>query len=278
MRIGVFGDVVGRSGRRGLAAHLPALKRDLGLEFVVVNGENAAGGFGISASTAEEIFDAGADVITLGNHAFDQPDAAPLFERDDRILRPCNYPPEAHVPGRGAGLYEAPGGRRVLVMNVMGRVFMDALDCPFSAVERELSAAPLGVVADAVIIDVHAESTSEKNGMGHAFDGRASVVFGTHTHIPTADARILPGGVAYQTDLGMCGDYGGVIGMDKEEPVRRFTTRLRQGRMTAADGPATVSGLFVETDDATGLARRCAPIRVGGLLSETLPRLTEAAE
>ncbi|MCG8443969.1 MAG: YmdB family metallophosphoesterase [Caulobacterales bacterium] len=271
MRFAVFGDVMGRSGRKGLARHLPELRAALGLEFVVVNGENAAGGHGITESTAEEIFAAGADVITLGNHDFDQAEALTYVDREPRVLRPMNYPPAAMTPGRGAGLFEAPGGRRVLVMNVLGRVFMDSLDDPFGAVGRELDAAPLGEVADVVIVDAHAESTSEKTAMGYFCDGRASAVVGTHTHVPTADDRILPAGTAYISDLGMCGDYDSVIGVQKDEPLRRFTTRIRSGRFAAADGEASVCGLFVETDDATGLALRCAPIRVGGLLRETIP-------
>ena len=280
MRIGVFGDVMGRSGRQGLADHLPELKRRLALEFVVVNGENAAGGFGINEKTANEIFAAGADVITLGNHAFDQTDAPSFLDREPRLIRPTNYPLESMIAGRGAGLYEAANGGKVLVLNPMGRVFMDPLDDPFVAVERELSQAPLGEVADAVIVDMHAESTSEKYGMGHFCDGRASVVVGTHTHIPTADAHVLPKGTAFQCDLGMCGDYDSIIGMDKEEPMRRFTTRMRGGKYTAASGPASVCGLYIETDDKTGLATRCESIRVGGLLPEQVPAAVahEAAE
>ncbi len=161
----------------------------------------------------------------------------------------------------------------MLVINVLGRVHMDPMDDPFSAVERELEAAPLGVVADAVIVDMHAEATSEKMGMGHFCDGRASLVVGTHTHVPTADAQILPHGTAYQTDAGGCCDYDSVIGNDKEEPLRRFTTRLSGGRYTPASGPATICGVFVETDDRTGLAKRVEPIRVGGRLSQAIPQV-----
>ena len=271
MRLAFFGDVIGASGREGVASHLPSLRRTLGLEFVVVNAENAAGGFGLTARIAEELFEAGADVLTLGNHSWDQREMLTHIEREPRILRPVNYPAASRAPGRGADLYDAPGGRRVLVMNVLGRVHMDALDDPFAAVDRELAAAPLGEAADAVVVDMHAEITSEKMAMGHFCDGRASLVVGTHTHVPTADAQVLPGGTAYQTDAGGCCDYDSVIGMDKAEPVRRFSTRLPGARNTPAGGPATVCGVYVETDDRTGLARRIEPVRVGGRLRPALP-------
>ncbi len=269
MRIAFFGDVVGRSGRRAISKYLPRLREDLKLDAVVINGENAAGGFGITEATATELYDAGADVITLGNHSFDNANALTYIEREPRLLRPVNYP-KGTAPGKGSGLYDI-GGYRLLVINVLGRVFMDALDDPFVAVQAELDACPLGEIADAVLVDVHAEATSEKNAMGHVCDGRASLVVGTHQHVPTADTRILAGGTAYQTDAGMCGDYSGVIGMDKEEPVHRFTTRMRGGRFETASGPGTVCGVFVETDNKTGLAVRAEPIRMGPGLMEHLP-------
>lgn len=273
MRIAFFGDVVGKSGRDGLSDHLPELRRRLDLEFVVVNAENAAGGFGITENTARELFHAGADCLTLGNHSWDQKEALTYIVREPRLLRPANFPRMADAPGRGANLFETLSGRRVLVVNVLGRVHMDAYDDPFGAVNRELDACPLGLAADAVIVDMHAEATSEKMAMGHFCDGRASLVVGTHTHVPTADAQILPNGTAYQTDAGACADYDSVIGNDKEEPLRRFTTRIAGGRYQPASGPATVCGVFVETDDRTGLARRIEPIRVGGRLAETVPQL-----
>lgn len=271
MRIGFLGDVIGSSGREGVASHLPSLRRRLGLDFVVVNAENAAGGFGLTARIADELFEAGADVLTLGNHSWDQREMLTHIEREPRILRPANYPPSSRAPGRGANLYDLPDGRRVLVVLAHGRVHMDALDDPFAAVDRELEAAPLGQVADAAIVDMHAEITSEKMAMGHFCDGRASLVVGTHTHVPTADAQVLPGGTAYQTDAGGCCDYDSVIGMEKTEPVRRFATRLPGARNTPALGPATVCGVFVETDDRTGLALRIEPVRVGGRLKQALP-------
>jgi len=277
MRLAFFGDIVGRSGREGLAEHLPALRRQLQLEFVIVNAENAAAGFGVTESTARELFDAGADCLTLGNHSWDQKEAMTYIVREPRLIRPLNYSAFSAAPGRGSQLFDTPGGQRVLVINLLGRVFMDALDDPFAAVDKELEACPLGAVADVIVVDIHAEATSEKMAMGHFCDGRASLVVGTHSHVPTADAQVLPGGTAYQTDAGACADYDSVIGNHKEEPLRRFTTRISGGRYKPAEGPATVCGVFVETDPATGLARRIEPIRVGGRLKQTIPSL-EAVE
>ena len=275
MRLAFFGDVVGRSGREGLTRHLPNLRRRLGLEFVIVNAENAAAGFGITEATARELFDAGADCLTLGNHSWDQKEALTYIVREPRLIRPLNYPAMSHAPGRGAQLFETDSGRRVLVINLLGRVHMDALDDHFSRVDRELESCPLGEAADAIIVDMHAEATSEKMAMGHFCDGRASLVVGTHTHVPTADCQILNGGTAYQTDAGACADYDSVIGNQKEEPLRRFTTRISGGRYKPAEGPATVCGVYVETDDVTGLAKRVEPIRVGGRLMATVPEVAQ---
>ena len=275
MRIAFFGDVVGRSGREGLAEHLPGLRRRLGLDFVIVNAENAAAGFGITEATAGDLFDAGADCLTLGNHSWDQKEALTYIVREPRLIRPLNYPAMSRAPGRGSQLFDVAGGRRILVVNLLGRVNMDSLDDPFASVDAELNACPLGEVADAVVVDMHAEATSEKMAMGHFCDGRASLVVGTHTHVPTADAQILDGGTAYQTDAGACADYDSVIGNQKEEPLRRFTTRISGGRFKPAEGPATVCGVYVETNDATGLANRIEPIRVGGCLAQTVPTLDQ---
>ena len=278
MRLAFFGDIIGRPGREALAAHLPALRRRLQLEFVIVNAENVAAGFGVTESTAAELFEAGADCLTLGNHAWDQREAMTYIDRESRLLRPVNYPKLSNAPGRGAWMFETSTGKRVLVINVLGRVHMDALDDPFSAIDRELEACPLGLACDAAIVDMHCEATSEKMAMGHFCDGRASLVIGTHTHVPTADAQVLPGGTAYQTDAGGCCDYDSVIGMAKEEAMRRFTTRLPGARLQPASGPATVCGVFVETDPRTGLALRIEPIRIGGRLVPHVPTLaTEAS-
>lgn len=269
MRILFVGDVMGRSGRAAILAELPGLRARYELDCVVVNGENAAGGAGITEAICNDILGAGADAVTLGNHAFDQREALIFIDRQPRLVRPLNYPPG--TPGRGATLVTLADGRRVLVMNVMGRVFMDALDDPLAGLEREIEACPLGQACDAVIVDVHAEATSEKNAIGHVLDGRASLVVGTHTHIPTADHRVLAGGTGYMTDAGMTGDYDSVIGVEKEEPIRRFVRKLPGGRFEPANGPATLCGVAVETDDATGLALRIAPVRIGGSLSPVLP-------
>ena len=269
MRLLFIGDIVGRAGRAIFLERLPGLRRDWRLDFVVVNGENAAGGFGITEVICNEFIDAGADCVTLGNHAWDQKEALVFIARQPRLIRPLNYP--AGTAGRGANLLEARNGARVLVMNAMGRVFMDPLDDPFAGVERELDACPLGLACDAAILDMHCETTSEKYAMGHFVDGRVSLMVGTHTHVPTADAQILPGGTAYITDAGMTGDYDSVIGMDKGEPLQRFTRKIPQGRFAPAEGPASMCGVAVETNDTTGLAATIAPVRLGGRLAEAKP-------
>ena len=268
MRILFIGDVVGRSGRGAIARHLPDLRARYALDFVVVNGENAAGGFGITETICEDFLNAGADCVTLGNHSWDQREALVFIERQPRLLRPVNFP--RGTPGRGAFLYESAGGARVLVMNVMGRVFMDALDDPFTAVEAEIERCPLGSACDAILVDFHAEATSEKMAFAHYLDGRATLVVGTHTHVPTADARVLPGGTAAMTDAGMTGDYDSVIGMEKEEPIRRFIRKTPGARFEPASGEATLCGVLVETRQ-DGLAARVAPVRVGGALDPALP-------
>ncbi len=270
MRLLFLGDVMGRAGRRAIIENLPRIRAEWALDFVVVNAENATGGMGLNRSHAQLLLDAGADCLTLGDHAFDQKDMLGAIEQEGRILRPLNYARTA--PGAGARLFGAPGGRKVLVVQALGQVFMRRpFADPFSAVEKVLNAHPLGSRASAIIIDFHAEATSEKMAMAHWCDGRASVVVGTHTHVPTADTRILPGGTAAQTDAGMCGDYNSVIGMEKAEPMRRFITGMQKERFTPANGEATLSGIFVETDDATGKAVEAAPIRVGGVLQRAAP-------
>ena len=270
MKILFLGDVVGRSGRDAVISRLPRLRDDWALDFVVVNGENATAGIGISADHAKAILNAGADCLTLGDHAFDQKDMFSFIETEPRIIRPLNYAKTA--PGRGARLFEARGGRKILVTQVLGQVFMKRpFDDPFSAVDAVLRTHPLGGMAQAILVDVHAEAPSEKMGMGHWCDGRASLVVGTHTHVPTGDAQILSGGTAFQSDAGMCGDYNSVIGMDKLEPLRRFVTGMGKERFTPAEGEATLSGTFVETDDRSGKAVRVRMIRVGGRLEESLP-------
>jgi metallophosphoesterase (TIGR00282 family) len=263
------GDVLGRSGREAVQNHVPALRQSLKLDFVVVNGENAAHGFGITAKLCSDFFEAGVDVITLGNHAWDQKEIISFIDSEPRLLRPRNYP--AGTPGRGAHVYTAANGKKLLVVQVMGRLFMDPLDDPFPAVDAELSRYTLGASVQAAIVDIHAEASSEKMAMGHFADGRASLVVGSHSHIPTADAQILPKGTAYQTDAGMCGDYDSVIGMKKEPAIQKFTRKLPGEKLSPAEGPGTLCGVFVETDDRSGLAKRIDAVRVGGRLAPAIP-------
>lgn len=261
---------MGRAGRAAVIERLAGLRAEWRIDFAVVNAENASGGMGLTAEHARSLLAAGADVLTLGDHAFDQKEMLRFVEEEPRVLRPLNIARGA--PGRGARVFEAPGGRRVLVAQALGQVFMrQPFDDPFSALDAVLRAHPRGGLVQASLIDFHAEATSEKMGMGHFCDGRASVVVGTHTHVPTADAVVLPGGTAYQTDAGMCGDYDSVIGMQKEEPLRRFVTGLARERFAPALGEATLCGLFVETDDRSGEARRAVPVRLGGRLPEARP-------
>ncbi|WP_425417220.1 TIGR00282 family metallophosphoesterase [Oricola indica] len=270
MRLLFLGDMVGRSGRNAVYERLPGLISDHKLDFVIVNGENAAGGFGITEAILTDTLDAGADVVTTGNHAWDQREALVFADRHAQFLRPANFP--KGTPGKGMGVYEARNGARVMVSNVMGRVFMAPdLDDPFACAEEQLAGGGLGSEFDAVVFDFHAEATSEKICFGHFVDGRASLVVGTHTHTPTADHQILSGGTAYLSDAGMCGDYDSSLGMDKEEPLNRFLSKIPKGRFEAASGPATICGVAVEISDRTGLAEKVAPLRIGPRLSEAFP-------
>lgn len=277
MRIVFLGDVVGRSGREAVLRVLPDLRSRLQTDLIVVNGENASHGFGLAPDMARDFLNAGADAITLGNHAWDRKELIPFLSQEKRVVRPLNFPPG--TPGQGAVVVELSGGRRALIMNVMGRLFMDPLDCPFRLTAQELSRYKLGGVAgggsiQAVVIDVHGEATSEKMAFGHSFDGQATLIVGTHTHVPTADHQILPGGTAYQTDAGMCGDYDSVIGMGKEAAASRFWRKTPGERLAPSEGEATVCGVFVESDDSTGHAVRVEPIRIGGRLSQMIPSLS----
>lgn len=270
MKILFLGDVMGRAGRSAIIEHLPRLRTDWKLDFVVVNGENATNGVGLSPDHAKLILDAGADVVTLGDHAFDQKDMLAFIEREPRIIRPLNFSKSA--PGAGARVFTDGRGRKVLVAQVLGQVFMKRpFDDPFSALDAVLKQFPMGGQVAASLIDIHCEATSEKMAVGHYCDGRASVVVGTHTHVPTADAMVLPGGTAFQSDAGMCGDYNSVIGMDKAEPLRRFITGMPKARFSPAEGEATLSGLYIETDDRTGKATSCIMVRQGGQLSQSGP-------
>lgn len=271
MNILLCGDVVGRSGRGTVKTHLPQLKRDLAIDVAIVNAENAAHGFGLTERLAGELYEAGADILTTGNHVWDQRELIGHIDRDPRILRPANFP--EGTPGAGWCLHPLGAGRSVLVVNLMGRLFMDVLDDPFARLQAILAQYPLGSGATAIVVDFHAEATSEKMALAHFADGRVSAVIGTHTHVPTADAQILPGGTAYLSDAGMCGDYDSVIGMQKMPSVRRFVTRMPGEKATPAEGEATLCGVFVALDDMTGLASRIEPVRAGGRLAPHLPRV-----
>jgi metallophosphoesterase (TIGR00282 family) len=268
MRLLILGDLVGRSGRDAVIAALPGLRAQTRADFVAVNAENASHGFGLAPEMAEALFAAGADVVTLGNHAWDRREIIPYIAREPRLIRPLNFPPG--TPGAGAAVITLPDQRKILIAQAMGRLFMEPLDDPFRVVEELLSRHKLGVNIQAALIDFHAEATSEKMAFAHAFDGRVSAVVGTHTHVPTADHQVLPGGTGFCADLGMCGDYDSVIGMIKEPSVTRFIRKMPGERLAPAEGPATICGAFIETNDK-GLAIRIEPIRIGGRLLPAMP-------
>lgn len=261
---------MGRAGRDAVKTYLGLLRDAWKLDFIVVNGENATNGAGLSPAHAKDLLEAGADCLTLGDHAFDQKDMLSFINTEPRIIRPLNFAKGA--PGAGARVFEATRGRRVLVTQVLGQVFMKrAFEDPFGQIELTLKNHVLGGGVQASIVDVHCEATSEKMAMGHWCDGKASMVVGTHTHVPTADAMILPGGTGYLSDAGMCGDYHSVIGMEKAEPMRRFVTGMVKGRFMPAGEEATLSGFYVETDDRSGKATLALPVRQGGRLSQSGP-------
>lgn len=269
MRTLIIGDVVGRTGREAVQTLLPSLKEQLNIDCAIVNAENAASGFGITESICTSLFEVGVDVITTGNHIWDQKEVIGCLDRTPRVLRPINYPENS--PGHGAVVYDTPRGHKVLVVNVMGRLFMDPLDDPFAAMEKVLEKYRLGTTVNAIFVDVHAEATSEKMGITHFLDGRITGVVGTHTHVPTADYRIFKRGTAYISDLGMTGDYESIIGMKTDAALDRFTKKFAMERLSAADGPATLCGAIIESNDATGHATHIEPVRLGGILSQSVP-------
>jgi metallophosphoesterase (TIGR00282 family) len=267
------GDIVARSGREVVLQNLPKLIESYNLDLVIANGENAAHGFGITKSICQDLFNVGVDVITTGNHAWDQKEIISYIGQEKRLLRPINYP--KGTPGQGFTLIPTKKGHLVMVINAMGRLFMDPLDDPFALVDETLLKYPLGGAVKAIIVDFHAEATSEKMAMGHFCDGRASFVIGSHAHIPTADAQILPLGTAYQTDAGMCGDYNSVIGMDKAVPIWRFTKKMPGERLSPAQGPGTLCGVYVEIDDTNGLAQKICQVIIGPRLhNRHIPKQT----
>lgn len=272
MKVLYIGDVVGKSGRKAVQDHLPRLIEELALDFVILNGENSAHGFGITGSICDSFFELGVDVITTGNHAWDQREIIEYIDKEPRLLRPVNYP--EGTPGQGYGVFETRGGKKALVIQAMGRLFMDPLDDPFQGVQRAMLNKKLGGNVDFAFVDIHAEATSEKMAMGQHLDGTVSMVVGTHSHIPTADAQILPQGTAYQTDAGMCGDYDSVIGMTKGPAIGRFISKMRGERLTPAVGEGTLCAVYVETNDVTCLATTISPVRVGGRLIEVVPAVS----
>ena len=268
MRLAFFGDVVGKSGRTAVVDYIKNNKSKNGFDFIVVNGENATHGFGITQAICDQFFAVGVDAITLGNHTFSQKNDMQLFDREKNLLRPLNYP--KGTPGHGFTIVEMPfSKRKIMVINLIGRLFMEANDDPFVAADELLSQYRLGVSVDVIFVDFHAEATAEKVALARYLDGRISGLVGTHTHVPTADAQILPKGTGYLSDCGMCGDYNSCIGMHDEAPIKRFTSKVdAYARMTPALGEATVCGVVLDLDDDTGLCQRIHTLRVGGFLQE----------
>ena len=259
MKLLFIGDVFGRSGREALQAHLPALKDKLAPDAIIVNVDNAAHGRGITRKIAAEIFDLGVDCITGGDHIWDQNEVMTFIDSEKRLLRPANY--AASCPGRGLFEITLSGGQKLCVIHLQGQIFMKETDSPFACIDKLLESHKIGHNSS-IFVDFHCEATSEKVAMGHYLDGRVSAVIGSHTHVPTADAYILDGGTAYQSDAGMTGDYKSVIGARLDDSIYRFTTKMPRP-LVPADGEATLCGTFVETDDATGLAKSISPIRLG---------------
>lgn len=260
MRIFYCGDVVARAGREVVWKNLQKIRNELKSEVILVNVENAAHGFGATPGICREFLDKGADVLITGNHFLNQKDIVPFLNDSKQIIRPANIP--AVNPGRGFTLFELPDGRTILVIQVLGRLFMEAVDCPVQAVDAVLKNYTLGKNVSAVFVDIHAEATSEKLSFGYYLDGRVSCVAGTHTHVPTADARVLPAGTAYITDVGMCGCYDSVLGFDKEAPVNRLCRRYVGDRLVPATGAGTLYGILAETDDRTGLAKSITQVKL----------------
>lgn len=268
MRLAFFGDVVGKSGREAVINYIKNNKSQKGFDFIIVNGENAAHGFGITQNICDQLFYVGVDVITLGNHTFDQKDDLQLFDREKRLIRPMNYP--KGTPGRGFVIIEMPfSKRKIMVVNLIGRLFLEANDDPFFVMNEFLNDYKLGVNVDAIFVDFHAEATAEKVALTHYLDGKISGLVGTHTHVPTADLQILRNGTGYLSDCGMCGDYDSCIGMESGAPIMRFTSKIHAfAKMTPALKEATVCGVVMDLDDSTGLCSKIQTIRIGGFLKE----------
>lgn len=269
MRIVFIGDIMGRTGREALEAHLPKICKQIKPDVVIVNGENAANGHGITEKICKEFYEWGVDCITTGNHVWDQREIIPYIARDEKLLRPINFPPG--TPGNGIYKHRLDDGRTITIINAMARLFMDPIDDPFRGIKEALEQEKLGKTTDAIFIDFHGETTSEKMSFAHYVDGQVSGIVGTHTHIPTADGHILVGGTAYQTDAGMTGDYDSVIGVEKELAMHKFIKKMPGERFRPAKNEATLCGCLIITDDKTGLAKDIQPIRMGGRLSQMIP-------
>ena len=262
MKIIFIGDIVGKSGRVALSKNLSVIKEKFNPDIIIANAENAASGYGLSKKIALELFDLGVNVITLGNHSWDQREMLSYIEERPQIIRALNYP--EGVPGKGFYKFVLDDGRTIIIFQVMLRLFMGlSLDDPFSSIKNKLKSEFLGSTCNAIIIDMHGETTSEKNAFGHFVDGKVTGVLGTHTHIPTADCRILDNGTAYQTDVGMTGDYNSVIGMDKDNPIHSFVKGYRaDGRFKPSEGIGKICGSFIESDDNTGLAKKIEAFQI----------------
>lgn len=263
MNIILIGDIVGRSGREAFAQHLPRLRETYAPDVIIVNVDNASNGKGVNMKHARAFLDAGADVLTTGDHVWDQREMIGKIGDEPRILRAINFPETTN--GNGFIVLTLGNGKKLMVVHAIGRVFMKPMDDPFAAIDALIAKYPLGQSVDGIVVDFHAEATSEKVALGHHLDGRVSAVIGTHTHIPTADAHILSGGTGYMTDAGMTGDYDSVIGVQKQTPVYKFTTGLPGAKMEPAQGDATLCGACL-TIDSKGKTSRIVPFKSGGLL------------
>ena len=269
MNILLLGDIVGPSGRRAIKKKLPELIKRKKIDFVILNGENAADpGVGITKKIVEELLESGADVITTGNHVWDQKEVIEYIDSEKRLLRPLNLIKGS--PGNGFGIFNSKNKKKVAVVNFMGNVYMKKSEDVFQEAKKFIQQIKLKQDADFIIVDMHGEITSEKMAMGYLFDGKATMVVGTHTHVPTSDHRIMEKGTAYQTDVGMCGDYNSVIGMNKDNSLKYFLKDPSAKRHYPALGEATISGLMVIADNETGLANRVEPIILGGTLESRI--------
>ena len=265
MNILILGDVIGASGREAIIKKLPNLIKQKKIDFVIVNGENAADpGVGITKKNVEEFFKAGADVITTGNHIWDQTETMKFITSEERLLRPQNLVEGS--PGKGFGIYNSKNNKKVAVINLMGNIFMKKCDDVFESAKKFIQSVKLKKDADFIVVDMHGEITSEKMAMGYLFDGKATMLVGTHTHVPTSDHRIMEKGTAYQTDIGMCGDYNSVIGMNRDNSLKKFFKDPSATKHYPSLGEATISGLMVIADNETGLANKVEPIVLGKCL------------